>query len=317
MNLPISFRQIEYALAVKKHGSFSAAAKACYVSQPSLSEAVQKLEETLGGQLFDRTKNPLQVTELGEALLKQCQKIMKESEHLLEASQAWHDKIEGTLRLGLIPTVAPALIPLFLKSFRKKYPLVKIEIQELPTKSLLKKLDEGDLDAGILSTPSSAPGHLIERPLFYEAFLIYAAKDNKLLDSDIIKFPDLEDQNLILMDESHCMRDQILTICERKKDPSTKTTVHGGIHTLLSVVDQENGFTLIPELLSGVVNKGQLRMIKASNFRRKISLLINKTHSKKRMVDLLAQEILNNLPKDIPTKLGHKIEVVDPNKARF
>lgn len=317
MSLPISFRQIEYALAVQKHGSFSAAARASFVSQPSLSEAIQKLEETLGAQIFDRSKSPLQITELGEELLKQCQKVVSETEHLIESANAFHGKVQGNLRVGLIPTVAPALIPMFLKSYRNKYPLVKVEIKELPTETLLKALEGGDLDAAILSTPATAPGHLIEKPLYYEAFMIYASKENTLLNSDIIKFPDLEDQNLILMDESHCMRDQILSICERKKDPTTKTTVHGGIHTLLSVVDQENGFTLIPELLTGIANKDQLRMIKASNFRRKISLLTNKSYSKKRMVELLAQEILNNLPKNIPTKLGQKIELVDPDRSRF
>jgi LysR family hydrogen peroxide-inducible transcriptional activator len=317
MSINISIRQIEYALTLKRSGSFSAAAKSCFVSQPALSEAIQKFEAEIGVLLFDRSKNPVQVTEVGEALLKQAHIVLTECQNLIEIADTWNDQVRGVLRMGLIPTLAPSLIPLFLKSFRKKYPLVKIEIVEQGTDQLLQKLENGDLDGAILSTPATAPGYLIEKTLFYEAFLIYAGKGNDLLNAELVAFPDLEDQNLILMDETHCVRDQILAICERKKDHTNKTTVHGGIHTLLSVVDEENGFTLVPELLSSVVNKSQLRMIKASNYRRKISLLCRKSHPKKRLVDLLVEEILENLPDHIPTKLTQKIHIVDPDKKRF
>lgn len=317
MKTNISIRHIEYALALKKHGTFSAAAKACHVSQPALSEAIQKFESDLGSVIFDRSKNPIEFTDVGEVLLKQCEQVMLECQNLFEMADTWNDQVRGVLKLGLIPTLAPSLIPLFLKSFRKRFPDVKIEITEVGTEQLLKKLDEGDIDAAILSTPSTAPGHLLEKPLFYEAFLVYAGKSNDLLNSETVAFPDLQDQNLILMDDTHCVRDQILSICERKKEPSTKTTVHGGIQTLLTVVDEENGFTLVPELLSSVVKKNQLRAIKSSNFYRKISLLYRKSHPKKRIVDLLIKEIVGNLPEHIPTKLTQKIQVVDPNKNRF
>jgi LysR family hydrogen peroxide-inducible transcriptional activator len=158
---------------------------------------------------------------------------------------------------------------------------------------------------------------LIEKPLFYEGFLIYAGKGNELLNSEVVSFPDLQDQNLILMDESHCIRDQILTICERQKDKSQKTTVQGGIQTLLAVVDEENGFTLVPELLSMNVKKNQLRSIKASNYRRKIGILCRKSHPKERLISILADEILENIPEHIPTKLNQRIQVVDPDKNRF
>jgi LysR family hydrogen peroxide-inducible transcriptional activator len=317
MSLNISIRQVEYLLALKKYGGFNAAAKACYVSQPALSEAIQKFESEMGVKLFDRSKTPIQITDVGEALLIQAQNIMTECEKMTEIADTWNDQVRGTLRIGLIPTLAPSLIPLFLKSFRKKYPLVKIEINEQGTENLLKQLEAGNLDCAILSTPSSAPGYLIEKPLFYEGFLIYAGKGNELLNSEVVSFPDLQDQNLILMDESHCIRDQILTICERQKDKSQKTTVQGGIQTLLAVVDEENGFTLVPELLSMNVKKNQLRSIKASNYRRKIGILCRKSHPKERLISILADEILENIPEHIPTKLNQRIQVVDPDKNRF
>ncbi len=313
----ISFRQLDLALAVQRYGSFSAAAKSFFISQPALSEAIQKLELELKVQLFDRSKSPVRVTEVGLALLQQAEKISFETRNLIEIADTWNDHMRGVLRLGLIPTVAPALIPLFLKRFRKSFPLVKIEIVEVGTEILLQRLQSGDIDAAILSTPTTAPGHLIEKPLYYEGFLVYAAKQNSLLHDQIIQFPDLEDQNLILMDESHCVRDQILTICERKKDHSNKTTVYGGLNTLLAVVEEENGFTLIPELLSTLVNKSQLRSFKNSNYRRKISLLSNKTYSKKRLIDLLAAEIQNQLPEHIPQRLTKKVHVLDPDKNMF
>lgn len=317
MSFNISIRQIEYAMALKKFGSFSTAAKSCFVSQPALSEAIQKLEVELGAMLFDRSKNPVQVTEIGEALLVQCNVVHAECQNLIQIADTWNNQVRGVLKLGLIPTLAPALIPLFLSAFRKKYPLVKFEIMEQGTEQILQKLENGELDAVILSTPASAPGHLIEKPLFYESFLVYAGKGSDLLKSDSVAFPDLQDQNLILMDETHCVRDQILSICERKKDQTNKTTVHGGIQTLLSVVDEENGFTLVPELLSAFAKKNQLRTIKASKYHRKVSLLCRKSHPKKRLIDLVAKEILENLPKHIPTKLTQRIAVVDPDKKRF
>ena len=161
MKTNISIRHIEYALALKKYGTFSAAAKACFVSQPALSEAIQKFETDLGAVIFDRSKNPVEVTEVGDVLLKQAEQVMAECQNLFELADSWNDQVRGVLRLGLIPTLAPSLIPLFLKSFRKKYPDVKIEITEVSTEVLLKKLDEGDIDAAILSTPSTAPGHLL------------------------------------------------------------------------------------------------------------------------------------------------------------
>ncbi|OFZ34851.1 MAG: hypothetical protein A3D17_11130 [Bdellovibrionales bacterium RIFCSPHIGHO2_02_FULL_40_15] len=304
-------------LALKKHGGFNAAAKACYVSQPALSEAIQKFESEMGAKLFDRSKTPIQITEVGEALLNQAQNILTECERLVEIADTWNDQVRGTLKIGLIPTLAPSVIPLFLKSFRKKYPLVKIEITESGTEQLLKQLEAGDLDCAILSTPPSAPGYLIEKPLFYEGFLIYAGKGNDLLNAEVVSFPDLQDQNLILMDDSHCIRDQILTICERQKDKSKKTTVQGGIQTLLTVVDEENGFTLVPELLAMNIKKNQLRPIRASNYRRKIGILFRKSHLKERLISILSSEILENLPENIPTKLNQRIQVVDPDKHRF
>ncbi len=317
MLINISIRRIEFALALKKLGSFSAAAKACFISQPALSEAIQKIENELDAVIFDRGRSPIHVTEIGEVITAQFQVIASEYQSLISIADMWNNQVRGVLKLGLIPTIAPALIPLFLRSFRKKYPQVKFEIIEQDTAQLLQKIEDGDIDAAILSTPASAPGHLIEKPLFYESFLIYAGKGNELLKSEFVTFPDLQDQNLILLDETHCVRDQILSICERKKDQTHKTTVYGGIQTLLSVVDEENGFTLIPELMASFTNKNQLRPIKTSKYHRKMSLLSGKSHHKKRLIDLVVKEILENLPQHISTKLTQKIVIVDPNKNRF
>lgn len=317
MTLGISIRQLEYVMALKQTGSFSAAAKLCHVSQPALSESIQKFEAELGVVLFDRGRNPIQPTEVGLAVLKQTEKAFSEIQHIVEVAGEWNDEIRGHLKLGIIPTLAPALIPLFLKSVRKKYPLLKIEISEQPTEHLVKKLGDGTIDAAILSTPAASLGTFVDVPLFYEPFQIYAGKGNRLLDFESVTFTDLEDQNLVLLDESHCMRDQILSICEKKKEPASKTTVRGGIQTLLTVVDEEEAFTLIPELLSGLVKKNQLREIRSTRFYRKISVLTRDAHSRKMALETVIKEIQGHLPANVPARLGHKSQVIDPNRNRF
>lgn len=304
-------------MALKRTGSFSSAAKACFVSQPALSEAIQKLEKEIGVVVFDRSKNPVRVTEVGELVLTQAQVILSEVQRLGEVVCQWNGDVKGILRIGIIPTLAPSMIPIFLGAFRRRYPEVRIEIQEYETAQLLKRLNDDEIDGALLSTPSFAPGHFLEKPLFYEGFVVYAAKGSDILQNDFVSFPDLEDQNLILMDESHCLRDQILTICDRQKSKSQKITVHGGIQTLLAIINESGGFTLLPELLTIGMNKGQLRPIKPSSYRRRVSLLSKKNHPRRRILNFLVEEIENHLPPLVSKRIQKKHQVVDPDPRRF
>ena len=316
MKTSITLTQLEYALAVKTHGSFSAAAKACHVSQPALSEMIHKLEQAVGVILFDRKQSPIGVTEVGRDVLEQARRALDEAQRVGEIADEWKGQVRGVLRIGLIPTLAPALIPIFLKSMRAKYPEVALQLTEAPTDQLLVGLQSNELDVALLSTPADAPGHFVEKPLFYEPFRVYASRGSALLKRKSLELHELENENLILMDESHCARDQVLSIC-RKQKHGNQTTVKGGLQTLISVVDHEDGFTLIPELLSGLVTKSQLRELEAGRHTRKISMLINKAHLKKKLIELLAAEILDNLPAEIHLKREPGMKVVPPDAKRF
>ncbi len=314
----MTLTQLEYIVAVQKYGSFVQAARHLNVSQPTLSEMIGKLEKELEVVIFDRKKNPLQVTSIGQEIIHQAKQSLTQVSYISEIVQSYRNEIKGELRIGIIPTLAPSMIRLFLGTFKAKYPDVNISIFEEGTDSLVKLIENGELEVAILATPESAPPNLIVKPLFYEKFLLYASKENKLLKKKSVHSKDLENQKIVLMDETHCVREQIESLCDlsKRKDIS-QTTVHGGISTLISVVDEEKGFTFLPELLKDHVSGEQLRHFEDSKYHRKVSMILNKTYLKRKTVDLLAEEILHNLPEDIQTNKTKSVKVTDPDQTRF
>lgn len=314
----MTLSQLSYIVAIEQHGSFIAAAKSLNVSQPALSEMVSKLESELGVIIFDRKRGAIQPTPIGIQVLNQARQTLVQAELIKEAASVFTNEIQGELRIGMIPTLAPSIIRLFLKSFRVDHPAVRLEIFEAGTDILVEKVGNGELDLAILATPENTPANFIVKPLFYESFVVYAAKGNELLKMKNITRRDLENQSLILMDGTHCTREQIESICDLSKRKSLKrTTVHGGISTLISVVDEESGFTLIPELLKNQVDLKQIRPFEDSKYRRKVSILLNKTYLKRKLVDLLAEKIQKNLPEGIAQEKSKFMKVTDPLNDRF
>lgn len=306
----MNFQQLEYILAVEAHGSFSKAAESQFISQPALSMMVQKLEDELDVKIFDRSKQPIIPTDVGLPILEQARVILRELAKLHEITRQQRETVSGELSIGIIPTLAPYLLPLFLKPFLEKYPPVRLKIYEHTTETIVEKLKKGQLDTGLLVTPLPQ-AFLNEIPLFYESFYVYAHDEyakNYLLPEDIN--PD----ELWLLEEGHCLRSQILNLCElRKKSNAQLEFEAGSIDTLIKMVDHQSGVTIVPELATLTLSKEQrkrLRPFAPPVPVREVSLVTHRDFVKKSLIEALRAEVLANLPKlAVKEGEGERVEI--------
>ena len=208
--------QLEYILAVSRMKHFSRAAIECHVSQPSLSAQIQKVEEQLGFVIFDRSKNPVLVTRKGEEFISQAKNVLREHRKLL-CIQSESKELKGTFNLGVIPTLSASIIPLFIEQFSKKYPGVYLSISEYKTEEILSRLYDDRLDGGLLVTPLY-DDKIIERSLFFEPFYVFVSESSDLYNRKTVKDEDLRGDEIWLLNEGHCFRDQVLRLCATKND---------------------------------------------------------------------------------------------------
>jgi len=296
--------QLEYIIAVDQYRHFAAAAESCFVTQPTLSMQVQKLEEELGLKLFDRSKQPVVPTEYGFEIIEQARRVIMERDALLEIIEAKKGVIRGEFRIGIIPTLAPYLLPLFIQSFTQKYPLIKLQITELTTSSLIAKLKDGKIDAGILVTPLQENG-IKETPLFYEEMLAYVSKTNAAFQKTYMLPVDIDPEKLWLLEEGHCFRSQIMNLCELRKKSEHGIQFEyeaGSLETLRRMVDLYDGVTILPELATidlTAEQKVHLRSFRQPVPVREVSLVVHRTFVKKRLVEAMKQEILDHIPEKI------------------
>ena len=318
----MNIQQLKYVLAVDAHRHFAKAAEKCFVTQPTLSMMIRSLEDELGIKIFDRSRQPVVPTEAGEVVIAQAKIILREAGRMKEIIHELKGEIKGELKLGIIPTVAPYLLPLFLNSFLKKYPRLKIKISEFTTQQIIEKLRHHHLDAGILATPLNNE-ILNEQPLYYEQFVVYASSNEKLMKKKYLIPGDIDTNHLWLLEEGHCLRTQILNLCElRKKGLETSNLEYeaGSIETLKKMVDMNNGITILPELALNELNakdKKYIRHFKPPVPVREISIVTYRHFVKQRMVDILKEEICNSVPQEMLTvkrKLVTKIEK-NPNRV--
>jgi len=306
--------QLEYAVAVDTYRSFVLAAKKCFVTQPTLSMQIQKLEEQLGVKLFDRTHQPIIPTDIGGEIIEQARKIISESKKINEIISEKNNTISGELKIGIIPTVAPYLLPKVLGTFLLKYPKVHLNITELHTEIIIQQLKFGMLDCGILATPLAQPS-LVETPLYYENFVAYLSKSSPLFKKKALTANDLDDDQLWLLNEGHCMRNQILNICKHKQNNNNQLEYNSGsIETLIRMVDINNGITIVPELsLQDFSNHklDKVRYFKSPEPSREISLVIHQNFIKKRLMGVLQEEILASIAKRMKSK--KKKEIMEIN----
>jgi LysR family hydrogen peroxide-inducible transcriptional activator len=310
----MTITQLEYIVAVDTYRSFVSAAEKCFVTQPTLSMQVQKLEDTLGVKLFDRSKQPVTPTEIGTEIISQARILLGESEKIKEIITDRKKELSGELKVGIIPTVAPYILPKILQGFIEKYPQVKLIVWEQTTEQIIQQLKLGIIDCGILSTPLNE-SNLIEIPVFYENFVAYVSKNSNLSKKRNISPEDIDIEEIWVLNEGHCMREQVLNICQRRK--STQGFKHfeyntGSVETLKRMVDQNNGATILPELaLADLSDKNldKVRYFKSPEPAREVSIVIQRNFLKRRMIEALKNEILEFLPKRMKSK--RKKDIMD------
>ena len=298
--------QLEYVLALDALKHFAKAAAQCHITQPSLSMQVKKLEEELGVQIFIRT-NPVTTTETGQIVIDQAKKILSEANVMQQLVYREKNVVAGTLKIGIIPTLAPYLLPQFIQSFIKQYPHVHVNMQELTTEHIVRQLKNGTLDAGILATPLNV-SELKEVFLFHEEFVAYVSRSDKLFTKKYLLPGDIDVNRMWLLEEGHCLRSQVMNLCALQKDASTEKHFDyaaGSLETLKRFVDKNGGITLLPELATYDMTKtkrNMLRYFKSPAPVREISLVTLKTFSKTRLISILKQIIVENMPPQMVQK---------------
>lgn len=314
----MTITQLEYILAVEKYRHFQKAAKACSVTQPTLSMQLQKAEEELGVVLFDRSKNPIRTTSDGEKVIEQARLVIREYKKIYSIIDSNKDAVQGNFRLGVIPTLAPYVIPLFVSTFIKKYPRVNLTIEEFKTEEIIALLATDDLDCGLLATPLVGE-NFIERVLFYEPFSVFASEGHALLKKIKVKDTDLNSSDVWLLNEGHCFRQQVLNLCNISKTVGLHDNLKfesGNLETLKNMVLHSNGYTLLPEL--AVLNlsnddKKFIREFQKPIPTREVSLVHNRIFLKEKIISALEETIIECLPNHLVSFKKKNIEIIDIN----
>lgn len=297
----MTLTQLSYIIAVDTYRHFATAAEKCFVTQPTLSMQIHKLEKELDVIIFDRSKHPVVPTHIGTKVIEQARVILKESERISELICQDRKGITGKFRIGVIPTVAPYLLPLFLKQFSDEYPGIELVFEELLTDNILEKINRDQLDAGIIATPPEQ-SNIYEIPLYSEPFVGYVSKEHALAKKNKISAGDLKNENLWLLHEGHCLRDQILQLCKKEKGADCKTRVHfesGNLETLKRLVEQNFGLTLLPYLSLQDLNLSDKAVVKPfmdPEPRRMIRLVHGRLYLKKNIIEVFTSSILRALP---------------------
>lgn len=289
----MTLTQLQYTLAVAEEGNFTLAAEKCYVTQPTLSMQVQKLEEELGVQLFNRSTKPINLTPVGMKIITQARTIVDEAKRMDDIVAMEKGEIKGDFKLGIIPTIMPTLLPLFLNSFIKKYPKVNLKIEESTTLSIETKLLQGKLDAGIAATPLDNP-KLIEKPLYYEPFVGYIPKTHPLSKLEKIQLEDIEKMDVLVLEDGHCFRNHVLKLCQTTKISKSFDLKSGSFETLIHLANEGMGMTLLPYLQTrnlSTQNKENLRHFENPEPAREISVVYNKSQLKLPVIEALSQSI--------------------------
>ncbi|MGJ4731435.1 hydrogen peroxide-inducible genes activator [Leptospira levettii] len=297
----MTITQLRYIVALDQFKSFAKAAEHCLVAQPTLSLQIQKVEQELGFDLFDRKKNPIITTKLGKEVVEQAKSTLKEADKLYEIAGQWKDEPAGNISLGIIPTVSNYLIPSIYKKLQSEFPKVNFRISELPTLTIIEKLESEEIDLGILATPLKI-SNIVEHQLYYEPFVVYYPKDAKEK-STSVSMKHIEKYPLLILGEEHCFRHQSLKICNRNALAKIES---GSVETLKRMVDMGIGVTLLPKL---AVDKVSERIVpfQSPEPAREISLVYKKGFYKTKILNKLTNLILNVIPKEYHKKEKFKV----------
>lgn len=300
----MTLTQLSYIVAVDKYRHFATAAEKSFVTQPTLSMQIHKLEDQLGITIFDRSKSPVVPTEVGEKVIEQAKIILKESKQITDIANFQENELSGTFKVGIIPTVAPYLVPLFLRSFVKKYPKIDLIFEELLTLEVIEKLGNDQLDAGIIATPTEQ-SFIYTEDLFVEPFLGYLSHSHPLVDRKKLSVGDLDRTNIWLLNEGHCFRDQTVKLCReaKKNNRAAIEFKSGNLETLKRLVEQNFGMTLLPwtavQEFDGNCTNAIIKEFEDPIPSRKLRLIYGRKHLKQTIIQAFKDSICSSIPKEL------------------
>lgn len=300
----ITLTQLEYIVAVDTYRHFGKAAESCFITQPTLSMQIKKLEEDLGIIIFDRSKQPLIPTDVGQRIVDQARIVLKQTDEINNIVKEHRQEVSGMLRIGIIPTLAPYLLPVFVGKYKRKYPGIFVKVVEQTTENIVNLLNRDLIDVGILVTPLKED-KINEKPIFYEEMLIYANQGHPLHSKPEISLKDIAGPELWLLSDGHCFRDQVINLCQYLGTTDSKLPFHfeaGSLETLMNIIDREGGITIIPELAKTGMSETRMANVRSfTGFRplREVSLVYSRHFAKHKLINLLWREIREDIPKEL------------------
>jgi LysR family hydrogen peroxide-inducible transcriptional activator len=303
----ITLTQLEYIVAVDTFRHFGRAAENCFITQPTLSMQIKKLEEDLEVVIFDRSKQPLIPTDVGRRIIDQARIVLQESQKINNIIKDHKNLISGELKIGIIPTLAPYLLPLFIGNYKRKYPNINIKLHELTTANIIDHLNRDLLDVGILVTPLKED-RILEKPIFYEGMLLYLHEDHPLTAKPNIKLKDIATPDLWLLSDGHCFRDQVINLCSFKGSTNSALPFHfeaGSLETIMNIIDKEGGMTIIPELATLGMSEARFEHVRTFTDvypLREVSLVYSRHYAKYKLIELLWKEMVASMPEKLLQK---------------
>ena len=295
----MTITQLKYTLSVAEHKNFTVAAEHCFVTQPTLSMQIQKLEDELDAKIFNRSKKPIELTPVGQKIVEQAKVIVDESNRIIDIVHQQKGYVGGEFKLGIIPTIMPTLLPMFLKNFTKTYPKVQLIIEELTTEEIIRKLTDGHIDAAIAATPLGNES-IKERVLYYEPFVGLIPEEHRLYEKQKLAIEDLELEDILLLEDGHCFKNSVINLCKvNKKDEHKRFHLESGsFDTLIKLSKDGLGMTLLPYLNTldlNDVDRSHLREFDSPPPAREVSLIYHKSQLKMQLMEALKSAIDGNI----------------------
>ncbi|WP_424036008.1 hydrogen peroxide-inducible genes activator [Prevotella melaninogenica] len=297
----MTLQQLEYVMAVYRLKHFAKAADDCSVTQPTLSSMIQKLEDELGVKIFDRKRQPIQPTQAGMKVVEEAWRVLNRAKKLKQIIDEERQVLTGTFEVGVLPTIAPYLIPRFFPQLMNEHPEMDVRITEMKTEDMRRALRRGDIDAGILARVDGLE-EMSCTSLYREQFFGYVAEGDPLFEKEFIRPADLSGEYLWLLDEGHCFRDQLVKFCQLKSAALSKKSYNlGSIETFMRIVENGKGVTFIPQLALSQLTKEQHRLVRPFAHpvpSREIILMTSPNFIRHTLLHMLAERIKDSLPDD-------------------
>ena len=299
----MTLQQLEYILAVERYRHFGRAADACNVTQPTLSAMIGKLEEELNAKLFDRNRQPICPTSVGEQVLRQAKEVLAQADSIKDIVEEEKHSLNGTFRVGILPTIAPYLLPRFFPQLMKKYPTLDIRVREMKTHEIKEALLQGDIDAGILAQIEGLEEYE-QTHLFYEKYEGYVSREDALFAKETLRTSDVaSSRDLWLLDEGHCFRDQMVRFCQMKSSQTSQLAYNlGSMETFMRMVESGKGITFIPELAVMQLSGEQKELVRPFAIpvpTRQLILITNRNFIRQTLLDVIVKEIQASVPKEM------------------